>query len=226
MTKNEEIQLKDLLLNDSIFPDSIYDGQYTKTTQFMLPSISIDIKNRIVFKFFINSFLDDKKIEHNYTRPIFVLFGVKDYKDREWNKVYSALVLSKDYIYDYDCGVKDGVNLVMMVFTVPFEYEKDYYNFKKGRYSRFSPSYKEKFSKTTSDNTAKESVIWQIINKSPKLKRELEKEFGLNEGELDKPTIIRNGKEKKIYPPAEEIWDIPRKEREYYRYSEKEVLIS
>ncbi len=219
MTKND-VDLKHALLNEYDTPYSIYDGKYTKTTQFMLPSIDVDIRNRMIFKFFINSYLDDKEFNHSHTRPIFILFGVKDFKDKDWDKVYVSLALSKNYLMDYDCGMQDTINLVMMVFQVPEEFAEDYYHFKQGRYSKFSKNYKNKFSRYISEDSEKESIIWQIIHKSHKLKRELEKEFDLNIGEFDKPTIIEKDGNRNTYQ-AEEIWDLPRKEREYYRYIKK-----
>lgn len=221
MTKNE-INIKDALINKFNVPVSIYDGKHTKTTQFMLQSVNVDITNRTVFKFFINAFLNDSGIEHNYDRAIFILLGCKDYRDKDWNKVFTSLALSKNYVGDYDCGIENGYNLVMVVFRVPEEFADDYYHFIRGRYSRFSPKYKEKFPRYIKDanNREKESILWQIINKAPSLKRDLEREFNLNEGELDLPTVIDG----KVYPKAEEVWDYPRKEREYYRY-EKRISI-
>lgn len=223
MTRNET-KIKSTLLNPYTIPSGFYDGLHTKTTQFILPSVSIDMRNRQNCKFFINAFLDDRGRNHNYTRPIFVLMGVNSFEDKEWQKVYNQIVLSKDYIDDYDCGVQDimsdnkrtsTVNLVMLVFSVPDEYAQDYYSFKRGRYSKFSTKYKEKFPRYSDGNkSGSESYLWRVINKSASLKRELEEEFGMDYGEMDLPTIIDGV----TYPPAEEIWDVPRKEREYYRY--------
>lgn len=221
MTKNE-ISLKDALLEGYITPTSMYDGIYTKTTQFMLPSISVNIKNKIVFKFFVNSYINDVKHEHEYERPIFVLFSVKDFKDKDWEKVYSALILSPNYITDYDCGKQDEDNLVMIVFRVPDEYARDYYLFKKGKYSQFSQQYKEKFPRfvATDDNKnePKESIMWQVINKSDLLKEELAKEFTAKN---DNGQYFKQDDYDQMlatFNEMDEIWDIPRKEREYYRY--------
>lgn len=223
MTKNE-VDINNTLLNDYDTPSSLFDGPYTKTTQFMLPSININVKSDVIFKFFINAFLDDKEHPHNYTRPVFVLFGVDDFNSKEWKNAYNILTSSKDYICDYDCGMQEIQNykrstirayLVMIVFQIPQEFEEDYYHFKRGRYSRFSTKYRERFPRHV-DASNKESILWRIINKSADLKRELEVEFKMNDLELDKTTTWRG----KTYPVAEEIWDIPRKDREYYRYED------
>lgn len=222
MTKND-VELKNTLNSAYTTPPGLYDGDYTKTTQFMLASVSIDMKSRFIYKYFMNSYLDDKGHEHTYTRPIFVLMGVPDFNDKDWVKAYKQMVTSKDYIFDYDIGKQDrldnlkkstAVNLVMIVFQVPEEFAKDYYSFKKGKYSAFSQEYKNKFPRYISGDQGKESYMWKVINRSSKLKRELEEEFNMPFGELDKPTVIHGVS----YPPAEDIWDIPRKKREYYRY--------
>lgn len=206
MRKNDVI-VNEAIKETYVIPPSVCDGKYTKTTQFMLPSIGLTNRNHLMRKFFINSFLDDRKHRHEYERPIFVLFGVEDFKDKDWYKVYSALLKSPNYIGDYDCGIQDKKKLVMMVFKVPDEFEKDYFNFKRGKYSKFSDAYKQKFPQEIADENGniKESTLWQIMNKSPILMRLLEEDFGLDEGSMD---------------DAEEIWDRPSRKREYYRYEE------
>jgi hypothetical protein len=210
---NNGVNVNEVLKEDYVTPTSPHDGKYTKTTQFMLPSIGLNVRNKLIFRYFINSYLDDKGHRHQYERPIFVLFGVTNFTDRDWQKVYAALAKSSNYRGDYDCGIQDGKNLVMMVFKVPDEFEQDYYNFKRGRYSKFSELYKEKFPEFIGDEegTTKRSLIWQVLHRDPELARQLEELFGMDEGELDRPT---NG----IH--AREIWDLPRKNREYYRYTE------
>lgn len=208
MTKNE-VDINEVMKEDYITPTSVYDGKYTKTTQFMLPAVGVNVKNRLIFSFFINAYLSDEDHEHEYDRPIFVLFSVKDFASRDWSRVYSALVKSSNYIMDYDCGKQDGKNLVMLVFSVPDEFENDYYHFKRGRYSRFSAKYKEKFPQFVGEDkeNAKESILWQVITKAPALKRQLEEEFNLEDGQLD-------------WPDTKEIWDKPNRNREYYRHEE------
>lgn len=205
MVRNE-INVSDVVKEEYITPVSVFDGEYTKTTQFMLPAIGINKESKLIQNYFLNSYIDDKGIDHRYERPVFILFAIKSFADRDWRKIYETLVKSPNYVDDYDCGKQDNKNLVMMVFRVPDEFEKDYYHFKRGRYSQFSQDYKSKFPKQVPDENGKmkDSVIWKIIHKDPSLKRELEDEFWMDEGALD---------------DAKEIWDLPRKEREYYRYA-------
>lgn len=202
MTKNE-VKVKEMLKEDYVTPSSAFDGTYTKTTQFMLPVIGINWKNKLILSFFENAYFDDAGHEHRYERPIFALFKVADFASREWAKVYSALVKCNEYVNDYDIGQQGGKNLVMVVFKVPKEFGKDYNYFKHGMYSKFSETFKKKFPRYIGDK--EESLIWGIMNKSAETKRKVEEEFCLAEGQLD-------------WPDTEEIWDKPRKTREVYRY--------
>lgn len=210
----ENIKQAEVLQETYQTPSSKYDGIYSKTAQFMIPAIGIKITNPLVFKYFVNAYLTDMNHEHNYTRPIFILFSIKDYKEKNWLMVYNKLITSKNFITEYDVGIKNNNFLLMMVFQVPEEFEQDYINFKIGRYSRFSEKYKQKFPEFLDDKKTKKNIHWQIINKDEDLKRDIEKDYGMDFGELDKPTIIN----KEIFPPAEEIWDKPDKKRENYNY--------
>lgn len=221
MTRNEIIT-NNVLIEDYETPSSSLDGTYTKTTQFMLPAVGVNAKNKIIFKFFLNSYLDDSEHLHEYTRPIFVLFGVDNFNNKEWQKVYSALVQSSNYITDYDCGRQNKLNLVMMVFGVPEEYAKDYYHFKRGRYSQFSEAYKDKFPKwiQVEGNREIESVIWQVINKSPILKDKIAEEFVCKRDDGSMFATRDFDLLRADIDTWDEIWDRPRKKREYFRYKE------
>lgn len=214
----EKIIKAEVLQESYIMPNSDLDGVFSKTAQFMIPAIGINISKPIIFKYFVNAYLNDTKHEHNYKRPIFLLFSVKDFKESNWIRVYEQMIKSSNFITEYDVGIKDGEYLVMMVFKVPDQYENDYINFKLGRYSRFSEEYKKKFPKFLGSDKKKKNIHWQIIFKDEELKRKIEKEYNMDEGELDNPTIAKNGAI--ISPPAQEIWDKPNKKREVYRYEE------
>ena len=130
-------------------PDSEYDGVFSKTAQFMIPSIGITITNEKVFKYFKNAYLNDVNHEHNYERPIFLLFSIKDFRVKDWRTVYPILVKAKTFITEYDVGIQDNQFLVMLVFQVPEQYKDDYFKFKKGNYSSFSEKYKKEFPKSS-----------------------------------------------------------------------------
>lgn len=188
-------------------PKSKYkDGNSTKTTQFMLPSI-LNANNALFLKYFQNAYLTDIEHKHNYERPIFVLFSIKDYKEEDWKKVYFTLIKSKSYITEYDVGIQDNKYLLMIVFQVPKEFEKDYNNFRLGKYSLFSEEYKKKFPEflEIDKKTKKKNVIWQIINKDKELIKKIAEDLIISEDLLQ-----------------DEIWEMPRKEREFYRFKIKQ----
>lgn len=197
---------EETLKDTYVMPTSMYDGKYTKTTQFMLPAVGINAQHPLIFKFLINAFIGDKEHENDYTRPIFVLMGSANLKDKDWLKVYTTLTSSDNYITEYECGYNEGIYQIMLVFSVPEKFKSDYHAFKTGRYSQFSKEYASKFSRYINEKKKKENVMWQVINKSEELKREIEIEFLMEPGEMD---------------DALEIWDFPRKSREIYRYGEK-----
>lgn len=211
----EKIEKAEVLQETYLTPSSTYDGKFSKTSQFMVPSIGINLLNPLVFKFFQNAYLSDAEHEHNYLRPIFLLFAIADLKDKDWERVYSKLIQSPNYMAEYDIGIQNKKFLLMIVFQVPKEFEADYINFKLGRYSQFSEKYREKFPKFLDRAKKKKNIHWQIINKDEDLKRDIEKEYRMDKGDLDR-TEIKNGE---IYSlPAKEIWDKPDKKREIYRY--------
>lgn len=202
---NQKLLEAEALQESHIVPESLYDGRFSKTTQFMLPAIGVNVTNKLVFSFFENAFLSDIEYKHNHIRPIFMLFSIQDFKDINWVKVYSTLIKAKNFITEYDVGIKNGKYLLMMVFTVPKEFEKDYYNFRNGKYSLFSEEYKKKFPKYLDKEKKRVNIHWQIINKDSKLKEQIEKTFNV-------PNLLDDN---------DEIWELPRKEREFYRYKKK-----
>ena len=207
MTKNG-IDLKDTIQNDYEIPSSIFDGRYTKTSLFILPTVDINRQSQHVKPYFVNAFLDDKGYEHDFVRPVFVLFRTKSLKDSGWRKLYEAIRTKKEYILDYDLGMQDGYNLIMCVFKCRDEFKEDYYHFKKGRYSQFSPVYKKKFSETIVDENGSfvKSMMYGVINKTDYMKEKIKTIFVMDDEDVN---------------DMQEWWDIPRGKREYYRFNEK-----
>lgn len=216
----EKIEKAEVLQESYLTPESIYDGKFSKTAQFMVPSVGINLLNPLIFRFFVNAYLSDAEHKHDYTRPVFMLFAVASWKDKDWEKVYAKLIISPNYMAEYDIGVQNGKFLLMVVFQIPKEFETDYINFKLGRYSRFSEEYKKKFPEFIDTKNKKKNIHWQIIHRDEDLKRDIEKEYNMDYGELDKPTIWRG----ETYPSAKEIWDKPDKKREVYRYIESHSI--
>lgn len=199
----QKLKEVEVLQDNYDIPISSYDKRFTKTAQLMVPSIQINVTNKLVFEYFENAFLTDLEHPHNYERPIFMLFSVKNFSEINWKKVYNVLITSPNYLTEYDVGIKDGKYLVMIVFRVPDIYAKDYENFRSGRYSLFSKEYREKFPKYIDEKKEKKNIHWQIINKDPELRRAVETKFNL------KRDFLKD---------ADEIWDGVRKEREFYRF--------
>lgn len=202
----QKLKEAEVLQSNYETPNSNYDKRYTKTSQFMVPSIGINLTSKIVYEYFENAYLTDKEHSHDYVRPIFMLFSVRSFFEINWKKLYNVLISSPNYITEYDVGIKDGKYLVMLVFKVPEIFAKDYDNFRLGRYSLFSEEYKKKFPEFLDEKKEKKNIHWQIINKDTILRRQIERNFNL---------------EKDTLKDADEIWDKVRKEREFYRYKKE-----
>lgn len=182
--------------------DSTYDGKFTKTTMFLLPALELNLSSDII-KCIENVFIDDRNYEHNYTYPIFLLLRMKDKKS--FAAIYDKIKTNNNFRVDYNVGKKNGDDLIMLVFETPLKFHNDYRNFIKGKYSKFSKDYKSKFSQFIHIRSDKkeESIVWKIINKDPEFKKNIISEFMLNEN---------------FFSEEDEIWDIPRKQREVYNY--------
>lgn len=213
---NKKLQLAEVLQEDYLTQKTEYDGNFTKTSQFMVPLVGIKLSHDLVFKYFVNSYLSDIEHPHEYERPIFILFSVTSFKEADWIKIYNSLIKSPNYLTEYDVGVQDGKFLFMMVFQIPEKYKDDYLNFRLGKYSLFSDEARLMFPKYINANTKKKSTHWQIINKDPELVWIVEQKFNMPYGEWFKPTIIDGV----TYPAPTEIWDKPNKKQEYYRHKQ------
>lgn len=204
MTKNE-INLNDTITENHVSKKSIFDGRYNKTSQFLLPALGIKLESSIMKEHLINAYLDDKGWDHDHVKPIFLLLKSKDIITINWRKTVDTLIKNESFIQTYDPGFKDGYFLTMFVFKCPDKWKNDYTHFKKGEYSKFSKEYKKLFSELTTDEKGSliKSIPYSVVNKTELVKRKMEKEFGYEVGYFD---------------DLEEIWDLPRKEQEYYRY--------
>lgn len=206
--------------------DSVYNGRYTKTALFLLPMLELSLRHNLVNRYLVNAYLDDKGLEHDYKRPIFLLFKVKSFMEKDWMDFSNYLRESTMLVYDYDLGVQDGHNLVMKVFETPTKWKEDYYHFKAGRYSKFSSAYKVLFPKETLDEKKQktESLMWGVINKSPYRKDFIANHFCVkdNDGKIKNQDDLKQAKE--FVDTLEEIWDICNSSEEYYRWNlEKKV---
>jgi len=208
MTRNET-SIKTVAQEPYQVPVSIYDGKYTKTSQFLLPAIDLNIRKPVIFRYFENAFLDDRElIDHDIIRPIFVLWKVPNLQETEWQNIYKFLIGKDEYVTDYEVGMRGLYHLYMIVFSVPEKYKVLYTQFKQGQYSKFDSEYKKLFPQYVYDSKGEtvESIIWGALYKSEILRSKIENEFGTT---LD--------------PKEDEYWERPRAKREYYRYQDKDT---
>lgn len=205
MTRNNEV-LDEIVKESSKLDESEFDGKYTKTALFMLPSVDIDLRNRLISKYISNAFLNDMEHEHDYVRPIFVLFSVSLQNEVEWRDLCKVLRTKNPcYLDDYYVGKESGKHLIMYIFSVPDKWKADYFLFKRARYSKFSDEYKSKFPEkvTSKSGTDIESLVWGAMHKSNNLKAFIKKRFAISDSIVDE---------------MEEIWGELIDRRENYRY--------
>jgi hypothetical protein len=238
MIKTEET-LEQILLSKYTPQLSPYNGAYTKTATFLLPMVNINIDNSYIRKYLSGAYLDDKGIEHNYVRPIFVLFKVKDFNEKNWKELYNELNSRENKIHEYDLGAQEVIekstfasaiiekpviyNLVMMVFSTPDKWMESYYHFKNGRYSKMSIEYKKLFPQFITDNKSKtnESIIWGAMNNSSNLKDKVAKEFCVKDNYGNPINPLDYKKLREEMDSWGEIWARPIPEQEIYRYKDK-----
>lgn len=215
MTRTDKAEL--MIVEPYKVPSSLYDGKLTKTSQFLLPLIDLDITRRKISRYFENAFLDDMEYKHSIPLPIFVLWKIKNLEDEDWQSIIKYLMVTDNFVADYYIGEQDGYHLHMTIFSVNYKDIDIYVKFKKGQYSKFPEEYKKKFSQFITDNKGgkKESIMWGAMYKSELLKKKVENDFNIDD--KDYPKEDDRGK-LVLDPEKDEYWEKPRKEREYYRY--------
>lgn len=182
------------------------DEFYTKTSLFLLPCIGLSMQNRYIKKFMVNAFLNDVEFENDYKRPIFLLLKSKTLRETDFRDFCQAIAARKDYVTDYYVGYDSG-HLIMYAFDVQDKWKEEYYHFKLGRYSKMSDEYKKLFPREIVNNKGRtvESRAWQAMTKSDNLRKIIEKEFF-------------DDQDAKYVDTLEELWGLPVKDIEYYRY--------
>jgi len=210
MTKTTEVSIVNLLGEEYVSPESVFDTKRTKTSHYMLNTIFHN-SSLMSTEYFVNAYLDDEELSHKFFRPLFLVFKVTP-KDTKWNTIAPRLRAKPEYLMEYFVGVQDTKHLIVMVFQIPDKYAKDYINFKQGKYSLFTPEYKKLFARYTANERAQpvESKIWQVIHKTKELKAELEKYFTVNV------------KDPFQFGPNDELWGIPEPKYEHFRHKTTE----
>jgi len=203
MTKND-IDLKIIIKEDCEIPTSKYNGKYSKSTLFLLPMLGLNIRDKLINKYLKNTFINDEGIEHVFTNCLFLLFNVKNLREKDWQELSLNLKQDKYHRLDYYVGINENVHLVMFVMEIPERYISDYNSFLEGNYSKFTMEYKSKFPARISNTTgvSVESIVYGAIYKTDNLKNLICKEFNL---------------ERSFVNQLDEIWDKYKESEEIYR---------
>lgn len=173
------------------------DIKFTKTATFIFPLLNIsknlfdcnilDPWGRIKFySRFLNAYLEDKNIE-KYNNKDYVFILVRNYRDAEFDKFYSVIQAFPNYVDDYE--IQD---CLILVFSIPTNYQKDYNLIIRGLYSETSPDTK-KLILTNNYFSGKVFTLPLILNKASVLKNSWEER-------LSNPGSIADLKEQEVWP--------------------------
>lgn len=162
-------KVKTIIFNKGRTNVILFSSLPTKTSTFLLPLLNKTKFQLRYDSYFVNAYISDC---HKYICLLYRYTGTETYKTFEKTMLADKLCVTH---IDYDRYH------VMYVFRIPDQFIPDVQNFLKGKYSLFSPELKRLIIKFYGGT--KESVIFQIIYKSPALKATIEKDLGV---ELDK----------------------------------------
>ena len=173
------------------------DIKFTKTATFIFPLLNIsknlfdcnilDPWGRIKFySRFLNAYLEDKNIE-KYNNKDYVFILVRNYRDAEFDKFYSVIQAFPNYVDDYE--IQD---CLVLVFSIPTNYQKDYNLIIRGLYSETSPDAK-KLILTNNYFSGKVFTLPLILNKASVLKNSWEER-------LSNPGSVADLKEQEVWP--------------------------
>lgn len=221
MIKNE-VNVEEVLNVDYVIKRNVeFSGKFNKTSRFILPLLDLNQGGKAMSMYLQGAFYDDHSIEHDFTKPVFVLFKVRNQKEKAWTEMYKLLSEKQSFIMDYYVGEQDGASLIMFVFDIPDKWANDYFLFKQGKYSKTSKEYKEKFTKVfyNSQGVAQEGKEWGILNKTDAIKNEVTKIF-INP-KTATPDEVRAFR--KDMDDWDEVWDAPQPKEEIYHYSENSI---
>src|SRR6188768_2978606 len=156
-------------------PNLHFSGEHTYSTLFLIPMFDIQLEG-LFFDYFINAYIDDKELIHEYKRPLFVLTKTPSLYLPDFRIYDTKLRKNRNFVYTYSVGTEKGLYLQMYVFECPQEFEKDYDNFINGTYSKFSDYFKRRFPKTIQEPTGQfiESPLYGAINRTYSFKKKVE----------------------------------------------------
>lgn len=173
-------------VKDNVF--LLHTVKRTKTSYFITPTVFTKKEDIRWDQYFVNAFILD---EDEFPRLGILLrfFPTKNYIE------FEALLKKHKAFFK---TIETDYGHTMFVFNFNEEFYEDIDKFLKGRYSEFSPNMKRRI--MSFNNAQQNGKIYQILNKSSTLRRQLE----LNLGVLLSSDI--------------ELYDIPDKTKEIYRY--------
>ena len=156
---------------------------YTNTAMFVLPMLNLSIVR--LGKYFLNCFIKDKEYPTLVERPLFLLFKF-DYETKNdelhCKNIHDELTSKDELVTYYYVGNIQGSKCIMYLFNIDSEFQDDYNNFLKGKYSKFRPEFKEKFPKYFMDSrTGRQSktIMSQVVNAAPELRKYWEDKIGV-----------------------------------------------
>ena len=112
------------------------------TSIFMVPTLRVP-KDALRSNGFINGYIKDERVQHNYEDSIYLLFKpdnldkFREFLDGEYER-------TKSIIEDYD--YEDG--FVVVVYQLNDRFKKDYELVKQGKYSKTSKAFQSEFPKS------------------------------------------------------------------------------
>lgn len=174
MTKNDNI-LKNITALNVFRPKSVFSGENSYTTLFMLPMYEVYMDSTR-YKHFINGYVDDVGLRHCFKRPLFILIKYEAHTE-SLLEITNYLMSKKSFVYSYLAGTEGNSLLKMFVFECPNQFRTDYDHFLKGKYSKFSAHLQQKFNQfiKSIDGSAMESPLFGAIHKTSTFKKTVEK---------------------------------------------------
>ena len=178
MTKSE-VNIKEVMAEKVERPNSHFSEHLSYTSMFLPPMYDIMLEP-VLYRYFVNMYIDDAKLAHSYKRPLFILLQTHDLYDPDFRIFDSKFRKNRNFVYSYFVGFNENLYLQMYVFECPQDFEVDYDMFRQGMYSRFSDYLKKRFNKSVQldDGQFEESIIWGVLHKSSIAKKRVEKIIG------------------------------------------------
>ena len=143
----------------------LFSSLPNKTSTFLLPILN-KTKNQLKYNtYFVNAYISQ---DHKQLCLLYRFTGTQLYKEFENNILKEKLCIRH---IDYD------QYHVMYLFRIPDKFEKDVEFFLEGKYSRFSDTLKNLIFKFYGSST--ESIVYQVIHKSPSLRQMIENDLNV-----------------------------------------------